>query len=316
MNKAKNILLDNEILIICKKTLNDIHSPLKFILTLFLFVVFPFAGLFFSNFNYGIVNPTNAATVLSVSLVLLFYIWTFGLVYSMLAGTSGAPLISEEVDSGTLLILISKPITRVHLFLGKFLALILYGVLLSLVGLFTIGWGATLITSGNINHFIALIPFLIAMFFYSVFVLFLFGSISMAFSSIYEKPRMATIITALLIIFVFLGFLMIRIFPGSIYSTFQLYHVDLGYHLANVFVFFIETFEAIPPSFTWHSAFGIYAGIFTQQSVVDPDQGINLGGLTKTNYYHPIASLLIWIGIALILLIFGLMRLRKREISV
>jgi len=303
-------------LIITKKTLKDIHSPLKFISAEILFIFIPVILTVFTEFEFGNASPYEAATFLGITLVFIFYIWTLGLVYTTLISTSGAPLISEEVNSGTLLILISKPITRINIFIGKFLALIIYGTVLSFIALLGIGWVITLITSGNIAHFIEFIPFLTAMFVYSVFLLFLFGSIAMALSSVFTKPRMATVSTVLLIMFSYLGFLIIRILPGSFYSDLQLYHFDLGYHLGNIFVFFIETFNALPSTIIWQNAFADFGGIFVVQRLIDPDQGIDLGGYPKTNYYHPIASLLIWLGIAAILLIFGLIRLKKREISV
>jgi hypothetical protein len=97
---------------------------------------------------------------------------------------------------------------------------------------------------------------------------------------------------------------------------FQLYHFDLGYHLGNVFIFFIETLDAVPPSLSWQISFAMLTGIYTYENPVDPDQNINLGGLEKTNYYIPVFSLLIWILIAALLLVFGILSLKKREISI
>ena len=114
----------------------------------------------------------------------------------------------------------------------------------------------------------------------------------------------------------YLAFLIIRSIAGGNYAMFQLYHFDLGYHLGNVFILFIESLDAIPPSTSWQLLFGMLTGVYTTDSPIDPDQNINLGGFEKTNYYLPIFSLLIWLLIAILLLAYGIITLKKREISV
>ena len=99
------------------------------------------------------------------------------------------------------------------------------------------------------------------------------------------------------------------------YQNLQLYHFDLGYHLANVYVLFIELFNAIPPSIGWQSTFAQLYSVFSYLGIVDPDQNINLGGLQKTNYYLPLVSLLIWVSIAILLLTYGVLSIQRREIS-
>ena len=138
----------------------------------------------------------------------------------------------------------------------------------------------------------------------------------MAFSSLFKKSRMTSIVVIIIVMISFLAFQLIRSLAGTFYSTFQLYHFDLGYHLGNVFIFFIETLNAIPPSINWQINFGMMTGVYEINTSLDPDQLINLGGLEKTNYYLPIFSLLVWVSIAVLLLIFGILSLRKREISI
>jgi len=215
-----------------------------------------------------------------------------------------------------MLLLVSKPISRIKIFIGKYIAVYLYGMLLSFISIFLIGWIGVFAKSGNIDHFISLIPFLTALYIYSLFILFLFTSITMAFSSIFKKARSASILIIFISIFSFLAFFLVRQFTGPFYVLFQLYHFDLGYHLGNVFILFIETFNAVPPSISWQTWFATITGVYSITSSIDPDQNINLGGLEKTNYYLPVFSLLIWILIAALLLVFGILSLKKREISV
>jgi len=303
--------------IIIKKTFQDIYSLKKTIIMLFVISIFPLIFVLLpTTVDFGLISPNHAATIIGFALIFPAFFWTLGLVYTIIIGTSGAPLIAEEVKSGTMLLLVSKPISRIKIFVGKYVAVYLYGMLLSFFSIFVIGWIGVFVKSGNIDHFFSLIPFLTALFIYSLFVLFLFTSITMAFSSIFKKARSASILIIFISILSYIAFLLIKTLTGPFYVTFQLYHFDLGYHLGNVFILFIETLNAVPPSLSWQMWFANISGVYSLGTSVDPDQNINLGGLEKTNYYLPEFSLLIWILIAALLLVFGIWRLRKREISV
>ena len=312
---SKNIFKRTAIVV--KKTFQDIYSLKKTIISLIVILIFPLIFVILpTGVDFGLISPNHAATIIGFALIFPAFFWTLGLVYTIIIGTTGAPLIAEEVRSGTMLLLVSKPISRLKIFIGKYIAVYLYGMLLSFLSIFLIGWVGVFAKSGNIDHFICLIPFLTALFIYSLFILFLFTSITMAFSSIFKKARSASTLIIFIVIFSFLAFYLIRGFTGQYYVTFQLYHFDLGYHLGNVFIFFIETLDAVPPSISWQMGFGMLTGVYSMTSTIDPDQNINLGGLEKTNYYLPVFSLLIWILIAALLLIVGILSLKKREISV
>ncbi|MFX1363340.1 MAG: ABC transporter permease [Promethearchaeota archaeon] len=303
--------------IITKKTFQDIFSFKKFIIMIIFILLLPLIYSFSSaGVDFDLISPNHAATVISINLAFSMFFWSLGLVYTIFIGISGSPLIADEIKSGTMLILISKPISRIKIFIGKYVGVFLYGMLLSFISIFVIGWIGVLIQSGNIDHFVSLIPFLTALYLYSLFILFLFASITLALSSVFEKSRNASLGILLIVIFSFLAFMIIRQLAGENYALFQLYHFDLGYHLGNVFILFIESLNAIPPSTSWQLVFGMLTGVYTTDSPTDRDQNINLGGYEKTNYYLPISSLLIWLLIACLLLVFGLISLKKREISV
>ena len=312
---SKNVFKRTTVVI--KKTFQDIYSFKRMIAMIIIMLILPLIYISLASpVDFGLISPFHAATVISIALAFPFFFWSLGLSYTIFIGISGSPLIADEVSSGTMLILISKPISRIKIFLGKFIGVFLYGMLLSFVAIFVIGWVGVLAKSGNIDHFVSLIPFLTALYLYSLFILFLFTSITMALSSIFKKSRNASVGILLITIFSFLAFQLIRTMVGGAYAIFQLYHFDLGYHLGNVFILFIESLDAIPPSTSWQSIFGMLTGVYSTESPIDPDQNINLGGFSKTNYYLPIVSLLIWLLIAFLLLAFALISLKKREVSV
>ena len=161
--------------IIIKKTFQDVFSFKKTIIILIVIVIFPLIVVLTpTSVDFGLISPNHAATIIGFALMFPAFFWTLGLVFTIVIGTSGAPLIAEEVKSGTMLLLVSKPISRIKIFIGKYIAVYLYGMLLSFFSIFVIGWIGVFVKSGNIDHFFSLIPFLTALFIYSLFILFLF----------------------------------------------------------------------------------------------------------------------------------------------
>lgn len=317
--KVKNSkeLKFHRMLIIIGKTFSQIYSLKKLIIGIVIMVFLPVIIVVFpSAVDFGQISVTQASAVIAITLCTWVFLVTYGLVFTILIGSSGASLISDEVSSGTMIILVARPISRVKIFLGKYIALCLYSALLSFLSLFIICWAAVLSYSGNIDHFIGLLPFFFAVYLYSLFIMFIFVSITLALSSIFKKSRNASLVVLFLVIFAFMGFQFIRMFVSSYYVTLQLYHFDLGYHIANVFVYFLEIFDAIPESSAWQLMFGMMTGLYGLTSTTDTDQNILLGGLEKNQYYTPIMSLLVWVLIATLLMIYGILKMMKRELSV
>ena len=91
-------------LIIAKKTLLfDLLSVQKLIASILFMVLIPMI-------IQGFMTVTPGATFLEEGGAITFtlYFYTFGLIYPIIIITSAGPLISEEINSGTMLILVSK----------------------------------------------------------------------------------------------------------------------------------------------------------------------------------------------------------------
>ena len=304
-------------IIVVKKTYQDLTSFKRFVFSLILMMLFPIIFLAIpTTINFNSISIQHASAAIAIQIIFPLWFWTLGIALICIVGTSGASLISEEVHSGSMLILVSKPITRIKIFLGKYIGLFLYGAILSFLAVFILGWIAVLRYSANIQHFFGLIPFLIASYIYSLVILLIFCSITLALSSIVHRPRNAALGVLLLVIFSFIGMMVLKTFIADYYEDFYIYTFDLGYHLGNIYVGFMEIFNAIPPVAEWQQWFGIMTGVYDVTSPTDPDQDINPGGMTRNDYVYPWVSLLVWIGIAVFLLIYGLISLKKREISV
>ncbi len=234
--------------------------------------------------------------------------YNFAILFPIIIIGSTGPLISEELKSGTMLFLISKPISRPKIIVSKFIALYLFGVLVSFVSL-------------SIISLIALIKYPFAdigiylgiNFLYSLIILFFFGGITMGFSSFFKRARNVLLLPLTIVIFSFLVMMMFK--PMLLFATdnwyekYWLYNFDIGYHFANIFIWIGEFF--IPEMLNY------YGEIFWMFGIIkiefnEIDYTINY---VKTGYYHPIASLFYLIIIGGILLFIGILVLKRRDIS-
>jgi len=239
---------------------------------------------------------------------LVTWYYNFAILFPIIIISSTGPLISEELKSGTMLFLVSKPINRPIIILSKFIALYLFGIVLSLLSL-------------SIISLIALIKYPFAdiglyfgiNFIYSLIIIFFFGGITIGFSSILKKPRNVLLLPLTLVIFSFLIIMMFKplLFMSTTnwYEKYLLYNFDIGYHFANIFTWIGEFF--IPEILDY---FGMFFYVFGITEMVYNENDYTYD-YVKTEYFHPVGSLIFLIIIGGILLIAGILIFRKRDIS-
>jgi len=291
--------------ILFKKTFTfNLFTPLKFLLSVIFMILIPEIGIL-------ILNPIDIPLEYQfLSLIGYFVvIFTFNIIFSLIMIFSAAPLISDEIRSGTMLTLISKPISRIKIIGSKYLALLSYGLFISCCSLVFISLSA-LFKFPAVEVF----QFFIIHLLYSILVLFIFGSLTISFSTIFKKPRNAALIPAVVVVFTFLIFMSFRSMlmwsfePGEmpIYEKYQLYHFDLGYHLANVYYLIVESIISIIPTemVFFFELFGLYKFDFNSLEY------------TQTNYYSPIGSLILLLVLTVIFLVIGIFYFKKRDISI
>ena len=61
--------------------------------------------------------------------------YNFSILFPIIIIGATGPLISEELRSGTMLFLVSKPIDRIKIVLSKFIALYIFGLVISIISL-------------------------------------------------------------------------------------------------------------------------------------------------------------------------------------
>ncbi|MFX1279106.1 MAG: ABC transporter permease [Promethearchaeota archaeon] len=228
--------------------------------------------------------------------------YNFSILFPIIIIGATGPLISEELRSGTMLFLVSKPIDRIKIVLSKFIALYIFGLVISILSLLIISLIALIkYTFADIGGYIAIF------FLYSLIINLFFGGITIGFSSVFRRPRNVLLLPLTLVIFSFLVLMMFKplLFIGeNWYEKYALYNFDLGYHFANIF---------------------IWIGQFYDPNILDyTGQIFWMFGITKTedyntyettNYYPPIVSLLYLIVVAIIFIVVAALYLKKRDIS-
>ena len=244
---------------------------------------------------------------------LIYVYYTYCLIFPIILTAVGAPLIAEELKSGTMLTLISKPISRGGIIATKYLALTFFGLFINLVPLSLI----TLIAH-TMQTFEGVEEFFVVSFLFSLVVQFFFQSIAFGFSCLVKKTRTAILMPLLIIIITFFVLMMFRsmfmyMYVGEsedpIYIQFQLYHFDLGYHLFNVYIGIMEITSG---GVSENMMFFLYMfGLYTQE--VDYDTWEY--SFSRNDFYSPLGSLIFILLIVIGLMLLGYFLFKKRDIS-
>ncbi len=252
-------------------------------------------------------------TSLNDYLGLTYSFYTYSLMFPIILTVVGAPLIAEELKSGTMLTLISKPISRGEILITKYLALTCFGFLINISSLSLITVIAPLKYA-----FEGVAEFFVINLLFSLIVQFFFQTIAFGFSCFFKKTRNALLIPLLIIIITFFVLMTFRplfmyMYLGDsevpIYVQFQLYHFDLAYHLFNGYIGILNIISGgVSESMMY---FLYMLGLYTQE--FDPDTWEVT--FTRNAYYSPLGSLILLLVIAIGLILLGYFLFKKRDIS-
>jgi ABC-type transport system involved in multi-copper enzyme maturation permease subunit len=243
----------------------------------------------------------------------LVFLWISGLVLAFSAAGKVSGFISKEVSKGTLLILISKPIRRIELLLGKFAAYVVHMMILQALALTISAYLLVFAAGGHIMVFYELAGLVPSLLKYSLFVVMIFGAIPLALSTIAKGSGRVMITMSLLIIFIYLGFVMVRSMFAGQYVALGLYNYDLGYHMGNVFVRFVEG-SGVHLGPIFQMIMSTFAGTYEVGLAFENDQGFLLSA-PLSGYYTTTQSLLVWTLIPVGLVLLSILTMQRKEIS-
>jgi ABC-2 type transport system permease protein len=250
--------------------------------------------------------------------IILVFIWVAGIPLALLAAVTCGSFISKEEEDGTLLLLVSKPVRRYEIVLGKFLAFVVNMLILqSLLILMT---PLLLYWMLPIDPFVfdVMAGFAPSFIMYSLFVSLAFGALATALSCISRSRTKTIMVLVALVIAVFFGFMLFRgwMDAAGLYDAYGP-SIDVNYHLGNSYMLFLES-TGYRMSPTLQAVLGSFTGTFDAADpgkLYDTDLGAMYTSLPSKDYASPLASMLLWLGASLALLVVGVFRLQKREIQ-
>jgi len=302
--------------VIFAKTLHDLLSLKRTAALVVIGVLF--TGIMSAVWSQGMSRPMSLQMqthYLVDNFTLLAFMWIAGLFLAISVAATAAGFISKEDTEGTLLIMVSKPISRVDFVMGKFLALVANAMLIQTIVLLlsvVILWIVLPIDPQTFDAVFSLVPWMLL---YSLLVTLAFGSIAVALSALMKSRVKITMVAMLLIMVVFLVGIVPRTTFSGAYESFYLYYLDGGYHLGNTFTMLLDQAAAgqmMPQNQPFMTVFaGTYKGM---QESFDPDIGALPPSLELTNYVSSVMSTAIWLTISAVAMGLAVWAVQRKEV--
>ena len=243
------------------------------------------------------------------------YFWVGGIVLVFFAAWIVSDFIAGEGSRGTLLSLITRPIHRWEVIFGKFLAYLIFVAVMEVIAIFISIYVLVTVSGAHISVMWDLVPYIPILLLFTLFVAVVFGTIPLVLSTVSKSRVLVMILSAALIILMYLGFYIIRSGFPDFYVDNNLYHFDLGYHMGNIFISLTEG-AGIKLTPVFQEQMGLFAGTHNLGvSLEEPDQGFQLASIPLTNYYSQVTSWLVWTLIPAGLTILALFKLNKKEVQ-
>lgn len=304
--------------IVLSKTLNDLMSLRRTVALVLLGVSVPIAMAVTAWRHSPQISQMSLEMQIHYvinNFSIALFMWVAGFFLAITVATTAAGFISKEDSEGTLLLMVSKPIDRFEIVLGKFLALVVNSMVLqALILLISVAifWIVLPLDPDTFRALVKLVPW---MFLYSIVVTLAFGAIATAFSALMKSRVKIMLVLMIIIMVVFFIGMVVRTTSPEVYEDYRLYYPDLGYHLGNsfgVFLDHVESGKVLPES---QALLGKFAGTYKSiEQSFDPDIGAMPASLEATGYVSPAISLAIWLVIFAAALGLAMAAINRKEV--
>ncbi len=258
--------------------------------------------------------------------IIISFLWMAGFYLAYLViGTSGLELIDREQDKGTLLLMMSKPISRTQFLLGKFLALVLTSLLLEAIilpGSILLFWGLLGLDPDTVAALLKLVPWI---FLFSLLVTLVFASLSVALSTLVRAYLVRSLAFLLILAIIFaVGPVWRAVWPST-YEGYHIYYLDGSYNLGNAYVLLLDQAETGRMTPLYQAWLGITTGAYQAGTEVllaafmgggafDPDIGAMPASLERTAYLPPVVSIGLFLAIAVAAFGAAILALNRKEV--
>lgn len=306
------------VLLFVRKTVRDCSSP-KLLLA-FLIPYYGLTALLGGGLTSTGPDGLSSAPLFTQEQVLIelysqmTFIWLAAAPMVFIAVLS-AIIVAGEAETGTYQLLLSKPVRRWEVLLGKFLGITLFGFLTTVSGLFVgaivvySGAGASpAAISGSIGR---LLPGNVV---YAL-VLSTFVAAAGTFAAVLTRSRLKTALVTCLLPVLFFAFIFVRLLPaGGVYEDYFLYLLDLNYHFGNLYV---GVQSAVGTSFNpaTQQSFAIVSGVYDIGATWQDPVLEGIVGPVPLAGYVPVAVSVALIGVLAVGLFAGaLLRFERMDI--
>lgn len=207
-------------------------------------------------------NIMNIYSLIAFMLIVGIMIW-------VISANSSSGLFANEIHEGTIRLLLSKEITRVHLVMGKIIGMFL-GSIVYLVMSFAMLIMIFCLFSGVEKDILLLIVKGTCLFIiYGIFVIFIIGGLGTFLSTIFKKKVPAVLIMVALSGFIFGIIPIIRVILMQLgyYNQFHLYLIDLNYHFGLIFNNFLGLIGDLSLSQSTNSMFTIVTNLYIPKAI-------------------------------------------------
>ncbi len=269
---------------VVRKTLIDLTGWKRTIILLIVGLLVPTITAFVwrSELRNAGLAPRMETFVVLKHFIGISFIWTAGFFLAFAVVTSAAGAISREANDGTLLALVSKPISRRQIVLGKFVGIVVHALLMVAVILLVQAVLLWFLLPVEAPTYAALLKALPWVLLYSLLVILVFASLSLALSSLIDNQVVVTVLSCGAILFLFLfGPILGTWFAlnENSYEKNHLYMIDGAYQFGNAFAPAMEQAlggEMLPAEELGEIKY--FAGIF---------EGGRAGDPSSAEYYYP-----------------------------
>ena len=302
------------------KTLSDLLRIKRSIVFLIIMMILPVIISIILNTTFNLTSMTLANQVQTVTMfyIMLVFVWIAGLPLVLFTSVTCGDFITKEEQDGTLLLLVSKPVRKYEIILGKYFAFIINILLLEIIAIIItplILYWLLPIDPYVLDTMASLIPSFI---FYAMFIAITFGALATALSCI-SRSRFKTIMV--LVVFtlgIFLGFMFFRgiMISVDVYDPYVVWG-DVNYHMGNSYMYFLDSsgYRMTPPL---QALLGTLTGTYSAadpSTLFDQDIGAMYPSIPRTTYVDQMVSMLGWLAFTMLMLIVGILRFQKREIK-
>ena len=302
------------------KTLDDLFRIKRNLLFIIAMLIVPIiiSGVINSVLVLDTMSLANQIQTVTMFYIIIVFFWVAGIPLVLLAGVTCGDFISKEENEGTLLLLVSKPVGRHEIVLGKYFAFLINILILEIIAITLsalIMYWILPIDPAVLDSMAGLIPAIIL---YAMFIAITFGALATALSCIFKSRFKTIMILVGITMAVFLGFMVFRGFMAGagIYDPYVVW-ADVNYHMGNSYLSFIDStgYRMAP---TLQATLGMFTGTYSAADpsmLYDVDIGAMYPSIPRTDYVSPLLSLFGWFIFTIALLVFGIMRFQRREIK-